>query len=60
MADVKKDLKYFMRNTEPEIVTAPGPDSFKDEDGKLLYIASELEEDRQPVRRDTIKKGGGI
>jgi len=27
---------------------------------KLLYIASELEEDRQPVRRDTIKKGGGI
>lgn len=26
---------------------------------QLLYIASELEEDRNPVRHDTIK-GGGI
>lgn len=32
----KKDLKYFMRNTEPEIVTAPGPDSFRDEDGNVI------------------------
>ena len=32
----KKDLKYFMRNTTPEIVTAPGPDSFKDEDGNVI------------------------
>lgn len=32
----KKDLKYFMRSTEPEIVTAPGPDSFKDEDGNVI------------------------
>lgn len=38
MADVKKDLKYFMRNTEPEIVTAPGPDSFKDEDGNVIQF----------------------
>lgn len=34
----KKDLKYFMRSTEAEIVTAPGPDSFKDEDGKVIQF----------------------
>lgn len=34
----KKDLKYFMRNTEPEIITAPGPDSFKDEDGNVIQF----------------------
>lgn len=38
MADIKKGLKYFMRSTEPEIVTAPGPDSFKDEDGKVIQF----------------------
>jgi len=27
---------------------------------QLLYIASELEEDRNPCRHDTIKGGGGI
>ncbi|MCD7958228.1 MAG: hypothetical protein LUF89_01550 [Ruminococcus sp.] len=32
----KKDLKYFMRSTEAEVVTAPGPDSFKDEDGNVI------------------------
>ena len=32
----KKDLKYFMRSTEAEIVTAPGPESFKDEDGNVI------------------------
>lgn len=34
----KKDLKYFMRTTEPEIVTAPGPESFKDEDGNVIEL----------------------
>lgn len=34
----KKNLKYFMRSTEPEIVTAPGPASFKDEDGNVLMF----------------------
>lgn len=34
----KKDLKYFMRSTEPEIVTAPGPESFKDEDGNVIQF----------------------
>lgn len=32
----KKNLKYFMRDTKEEIVTAPGPESFKDEDGKVI------------------------
>lgn len=32
----KKDLKYFMRSTEAEIVTAPGPDSFRDEEGNVI------------------------
>ena len=32
----KKDLKYFMHPTEDEIVKVPGPDGFKDEDGKVL------------------------
>lgn len=34
----KKDLKYFMRNTETEVVTAPGPNSFKDENGKVIQF----------------------
>lgn len=34
----KKDLKYFMRSNEPEIVTAPGPESFKDEEGKVIQF----------------------
>ncbi len=32
----KKDLKYFMRDMKPEIVTAPGPESFRDEDGNII------------------------
>ncbi|MCM1231950.1 MAG: hypothetical protein NC489_17665 [Ruminococcus flavefaciens] len=34
----KKNLKYFMRNTESEIVTAPGPESFKDDEGKVIQF----------------------
>lgn len=34
----KKDLKYFMRSTEAEVVTAPGPESFKDEDGNPIQF----------------------
>lgn len=33
-----KDLKYFMRSQEPEIVTAPGPDSFRDEAGNVIQF----------------------
>ena len=32
----KKSLKYFMRDTAQEIVTVPGPESFKDEEGKII------------------------
>ena len=35
---VKKDLKYFMRSTEPEIVTAPGPETFKDDEGDVIQF----------------------
>lgn len=34
----KKDLKYFMRPTEATVVTAPGPDSFKDENGNVIQF----------------------
>ena len=27
----KKDLKFFMRSAEPEVVTAPGPATFVDQ-----------------------------
>lgn len=33
-----KDLKYFMRKREDEIVVAPGPDTFKDEKGKPVNL----------------------
>lgn len=38
MSDTKKDLKYFMRSTEPEIVSAPGPESFKDDNGDVIMF----------------------
>ncbi len=38
MAETKKDLKYFMRSTEAEVVTAPGPDTFKDEEGNVIQF----------------------
>lgn len=34
----KKDLKYFMHDNQPEVVTAPGPESFKDEEGKVIQF----------------------
>lgn len=33
-----KNLKYFMRDAEPEIITVPGPESFKDEDGNVIQF----------------------
>lgn len=36
MADAKRNLKYFMRSKEPEIVTARGPASFKDDEGNVI------------------------
>lgn len=34
----KKDLKYFMRNEEVEIVKVPGPESFKDDEGNVIEL----------------------
>lgn len=34
----KKDLKYFMRDNSNEIVTVPGPESFKDENGEVINL----------------------
>lgn len=39
---IKKDLKYFMRSTEPEVITAPGPESFKDEEGNVIQFESKV------------------
>lgn len=33
-----RDLKYFMRNREQQIVTAPGPDTFVDENGNVIEL----------------------
>lgn len=35
---MKKDLKYFMRTVEPEVVTVPGPDTIKDDEGNVLPL----------------------
>lgn len=34
----KKNLSYFMRNTEPEIVKAAGPDTIRDENGNIIEL----------------------
>jgi hypothetical protein len=33
-----RDLKFFMRERKEEIVTAPGPDSMPDDDGKPIML----------------------
>ena len=33
---MKKDLKYFMRNQEPEVITVPGPENIRDEEGNVI------------------------
>lgn len=38
MSNDKKSLKYFMREPETEIVTAPGPETFKDESGNVIQF----------------------
>lgn len=35
---MNKNLKYFMLPKEPEIVTVPGPASFKDEEGNIIQF----------------------
>ena len=38
MVDAKKNLKYFMRSMEPEVVTAPGCPSITDDEGNILPL----------------------
>ena len=59
----KKDLKYFMRSTEAEIVTAPGPKNFKDEEGNVIQFEikkltqEEITRINEAYRRRLTKKG---
>lgn len=61
-----KDLKYFMRECKDEIVSVPGPGSFKDADGKVINLevkvlsAAEIRKIDEGYRRRSIatdKKG---
>lgn len=55
----KKDLKYFMRPVEPEVVTAPGPESFKDEEGKVIQFEIKvLSQERITQINDNYRKRG--
>lgn len=62
----KKDLKFFMRPAEQEIVTAPGPESFKDDEGNVIDLEirvlsnKEIQDINNKYRRRSIatdKKG---
>lgn len=46
-AETKKSLKYFMRKPEEEIVTAPGPETFKDENGNVIQFEIRVLTQRQ-------------
>lgn len=65
----KKSLKYFMRDSINEIVTIPGPESFKDENGEVLDLEikvlsqTEIQRINDNYRRRTIatdKKGNPL
>lgn len=34
----KRDLKYFMREREEQIISVPGPETFTDENGNVLDL----------------------
>lgn len=38
MATTNKNLKYFMRDIKDEIITVPGPETFKDENGNVIDL----------------------
>lgn len=66
---MKKDLKYFMREQKDEIVTVPGPESFKDDEGKVIDLEirvlsqAEIQEINNNYRRHGIatdKKGNPL
>lgn len=64
-----KNLKYFMRDVKDEIITADGPESFKDEDGNVIQLEikvlsqSEIQRINNNYRKRTIatdKKGNPL
>lgn len=66
---MSKNLKYFMRDNTPEIVTVPGPDSFKDENGNVLDLEikvltqAEIQKINENYRKRTVatdKKGNPL
>lgn len=57
---MKKDLKYFMRNTEPEIVTVPGPDTIKDEDGNVLPLEIKVLTQEQIIKINDMYRVRGM
>ena len=69
MANEKKSLKYFMREPETEIVTAPGPETFKDEEGNTIQFEirvltqreiQEINEGYRDHRMATDKRGNPL
>ena len=65
----KRDLKFFMRSHEQEIVTAPAPESFKDDDGNVIDLEirvlsnKEIQDINNKYRRRSIatdKKGNPL
>lgn len=57
-----KDLKFFMRSDEPEIVTVPGPESFKDETGKVIDLKIKVlgQEDIQKINDNYRKRSVAV
>ena len=64
MVDAKKNLKYFMRSMEPEVVTAPGCPSITDDEGHILPMEIKVlsQEDINRIKRSmaTDKKGNPL
>ncbi len=65
----KKDLKYFMREAQEEIVTVAGPETFVDEDGNVIDLEikvlsqAEIQKINNNYRKRTIatdKKGNPL
>lgn len=63
---MKKDLKYFMREFKEEVVTAPAPEGFVDENGEPLQLEirvlpyARIQEINEKYRRRSVatdKKG---
>ena len=45
-----KDLKYFMREEKEEIISVPGPESFKDENGEVIMLEIRVLDNRHILK----------